>query len=366
MLQFSHSLDLPYVTADLPGIGGQLRAIPEHFVVEEIPLYEPLDDGQHLYVRLTKVGMTTKEVERALGRIFGLGRGSVGFAGMKDKHARTTQTFSLSVGHQDAAFAVETVRRIENALPVTVEWARFHRNKLKLGHLLGNRFVVTVTDLELPADEIEARASAIVERIKAQGLPNYFGPQRFGIDGRNVDKGLEVLQRKRYVKDKWLRRFLVSSYQSYLCNCYLVTRVEEGGFDRLLQGDVAKKYVTGGIFDVEYLDAEQPRYAEHEISFTAPIYGPKMRAAQAESGELEARILASTPVTLEHLRKAKVQGTRRLGRILTPELTVKHHTFAEKPALTVSFDLAKGAFATTVLGEIMKVDLAHAPDALGE
>ena len=356
MLQFSHNGVLPYITHDLPGVGGRLRAEPDHFVVEEIPLYEPEGEGQHLYVRITKTEMTTKEVEQALAKLFGLGRGGVGFAGMKDKRARTTQTFSLAVGHQDAAFAEEAVRRIERELPVTVHWARYHRNKLKAGHLLGNRFTITVSGLTLPTAEIEARSAAIVACIHEQGLPNYFGPQRFGFDGGNVEKGLEVLLGKRYIKDKWLRRFLVSAYQSHLCNVYLAERVERGLFERLVQGDVAKKYATGGIFDVEDLEVEQARYVRQEISFTAPIYGPKMRAAQGEAGELEAEILAQTPVTERHFQKARVQGTRRLGRILVPDLAAEMGETEAGPVLTVSFMLAKGAFATTVMREIMKTD----------
>ena len=98
MLDSRLELSLPYITDDLPGIGGQLRLTPDHFVVEEIPLYEASGEGQHLYVNLTKVGLTTKEVQAQLEQLFGLNRGEVSFAGMKDKQARTTQTFSLNVG----------------------------------------------------------------------------------------------------------------------------------------------------------------------------------------------------------------------------------------------------------------------------
>lgn len=367
MLQFSHNSDLPYITADLPGIGGKLRVTADDFVVEEVPLYEPIDEGQHLYVRLTKSGLTTKEVEGMLRRLFGLKSGDIGFAGMKDKHARTTQTFSLSVGHQPPGFAGEAQKRIEEALPVTVEWARFHRNKLRPGHLLGNRFTITVNELSLPADEIDRRIAAIIARLKTTGAPNYFGPQRFGIDGQNVQKGMELLLGKRHVKDKWLRRFLIAAYQSHLCNQYLAVRVNEGNFERLLRGDVAKKVDTGGMFDVEDVEVEQLRYRRHEINFTAPIYGPKMRMAQAESGELEDRILAEAPVTLQHFEKARVQGTRRSGRVLTPDLSFTIDRKDDSPpSLVVAFMLPKGAFATTVMGEIMKVDLTHMPDALDE
>ena len=117
----------------------------EHFIVEEIPLYEPVGEGQHLYVNLTKVGLTTKELQQRLTSLFELGKNDVGFAGMKDKYAQTTQTFSLSLGHIDDATINEAAERIRENIPVIVHWARRHQNKLKPGHLIGNQFRITVT-----------------------------------------------------------------------------------------------------------------------------------------------------------------------------------------------------------------------------
>lgn len=345
-------IGLPYLTADLPGIGGQLRAEPDHFVVEEVGLYEATGDGQHLYINLTKVGLTTKEVQAHLETLFGLERGSVGFAGMKDKVAKTTQTFSLSVGHHPAAFADEAAKRIEAELPVKVNWVNFHRNKLRIGHLLGNRFEITVSDLVVAPDEAKRRGGAIAAEIRQRGLPNFFGIQRLGRNGNNVQQGLSVLLGERARGDKWLRRFLISSYQSYLCNRYLVRRLEIDAFNRLLPGDVAKKVATGGMFDVQDVEVEQPRYVAHEINFTAPIYGPRMWAAKAEAGQIEEAILASSPATLAHFERARVEGTRRVGRLLVPDLTI----VADEKGITASFTLTKGAFATIVMRELMKVD----------
>jgi len=376
MLESYHYLDLPYITESSPGIGGQLRVTPEHFVVDELPLYEPEDQGQHLYVRLTKVGMTTKDVQKQLEKLFEQGRNDVGFAGMKDKHARTTQTFSLKIGHQSDDFPAEAIKRIEENMSVTVEWARLHKNKLKNGHLLGNRFTIVITDLDMPAAEALEQVQSIAQQLRTSGLPNYFGPQRFGFNGQGIERGLAILLRQQYVKEHWLRRFLVTSYQSYLCNCYLSRRVQMGAFDQLLLGDIAKKYDTGGIFDVEDVEMELPRYAKQEISFTAPLYGPKMREAHQDAGALESEILDSSPITIDDLRRAKTAGTRRLGRLLIPDFTARLATAEDRTegsdenlekssgqeALVVEFSLPKGAFATTVLREIMKVDLTHVPN----
>jgi tRNA pseudouridine13 synthase len=358
MVEYELDFSLPYLTSDLRGVGGRLRATPDHFVVEEIPLYEPAGEGQHLYVRLTKVGLTTKEVQLQLARLFGLDRSEVGFAGMKDKAARTTQTFSLNIGHHRSGIEEEAAARIRTHLPVEVHWAKLHRNKLRPGHLLGNRFRITVSELVCSASEARQRAETIAQRIQIHGLPNFFGPQRFGADGTNARQGLEILQGQRQKQDRWLKRFLLSSVQSYLCNRYLVRRIAVGAFDRLLPGDVAKKHATGGMFDVIDAGAEQPRYLAQDISFTAPIYGPKMWAAKAAAGQLETQVLAESPVTLDALAKAHIEGTRRMGRILLPDLV-----FEEAPeGLVTLFTLPKGAFATTVMREIMKVDLD--PEAL--
>ncbi len=366
-------MDLPYVTQKLPGVGGSLRVELADFVVEEIPLYEPTGDGQHLLVRLTKSGLTTKEVQKRLARILGLDRRAVSFAGMKDKNARTTQTFSIDVGHQSADFSAEAEARLRDGLadlPVTLHWARPHRNKLKLGHLLGNRFTIRITKLEISVQEAKSRADAIAAEIVRRGVPNYFGPQRFGADGDNAERGLAVIRKKQWVPDRWLRRFLMSAYQSELCNRYLAQRVERNLFDEILLGDIAKKYATGGLFTVEALEAEQPRYAAHEISFTAPMFGGKMRSADGEAAALEAEVLAQAEVTLEELQRAKLDGTRRLGRLL-PKLEIVAEEgespgaeAVEAGALTVCFSLPKGAFATTVLRELTKTEaLADEGDA---
>ena len=288
---------------------------------------------------------------------FRLRETDVGFAGMKDKEARTTQTFSLSVGHPDQAFVAGAAQRIEASC--RSRSTGFGCTTTNCGLGISWAIVSASSSVICAAGTGVTQATqAVADRLVSDGMPNYFGPQRFGVDDKNIDKGLAVLLRKNYVKDRWLRRFLVSAYQSYLCNRYLAARVESGAFDRLLSGDVAKKYATGGIFDVEDVAVEQPRYQGHEISFTAPIFGSKMRPASSEAGELEASILEESPISLEHLHRAKVDGTRRLGRLLVPDLTVS----AAGDNLLVNFSLTKGAFATTILREIMKTDTANSAD----
>lgn len=375
MLDSTIDLTLPYLSADLSGIGGTLRTTPEHFIVEEIPLYEPSGEGQHLYVNLTKSGLTTKEVQTKIERVLSLDRNAVGFAGMKDKHARTTQTFSIPVPPEniaDAAADRALVDRLQDALPVEIHWARRHGNKLKTGHLLGNRFRIAVTELNVSMAEAVTRAEAIAAELQRRGVPNFFGAQRFGIDGSNVAKGWALLHHKRRERNPWLRKFLLSAYQSYLCNRYLVNRVNGGIFDRLLLGDVAKKHETGGMFDVTDVAVEQSRYAAQEISFTAPLFGAKMWAAKEDAGALEEATQAHAMVGAEDWRKVKMNGSRRYGRILLPDLVIRPLEPKAPDAvvqamtstgtstgevLEFQFSLPKGSFATVVLREFMKVDL---------
>ncbi len=335
----------PYISAHLPGIGGRLRARPEHFIVEEIPLYAPTDEGEHTIVWLTKREMTTPFVQEQLARLFRVRKEDIGVAGMKDRHAITTQAFSIPRVSPE-----EALTRIRAEFPeVHVHWARRHRHKIKPGHLLGNRFSITVVDTVPDAGE---RAQAIAAYLRKVGVPNYYGEQRFGREGDNARRGKEILQ-GRGPRDRWLRRFLLSAYQSYLFNVYLARRVREGLFTHLLLGDIAKKADTGGLFVVQDVTAEQPRFERGEIHFTGPMYGYKMWQAEAEAGALEEAVLQEEGISLEDFRKVKVKGTRRLGRLWLRDLDIRRD---EEGHLVFSFSLPKGAFATVVMREFMKTE----------
>ena len=231
-------MNLPYVTPELPGVRGRLKERPDHFVVKEIPAYEPAGDGPHLFVNLTKEGLTTREVQRSLAALFNLPVGAVSFAGLKDKHAQATQTFSLFVGEVHPDFPSLALELINAHLPVRAHWARLHRRKIKAGHLRGNRFRVTISRVKPGMDEAIERALRIADRLREKGAPSYYGPQRIGVAGENATRGLEIIRSGLSVGNRWLRRFLVSSYLDHLCNIYLARRVERGAFERILKGDI--------------------------------------------------------------------------------------------------------------------------------
>ncbi len=341
----------PFITADLPGMGGEMKAEPAHFAVEEIPLYEPVGEGQHVYVCLTREGWTTRALQRRLARLFGLREVDVGYAGLKDKHARVTQTFSLLLRDVDEA---TVARRIEESLPVEVGWVQRHRNKLKRGHLLGNRFRIVVLR---PEPEALARAEAVTQALQARGLPNFYGHQRFGINGDNARQGREVLL-GRGPRERWLRRFLLSAYQAALFNAWLTERIRRGWFERLLTGDIAKKTDTGGLFEVADAQVELARFQEREITYTGPIYGARMRWASGEPGQLERKILEDAGVTMEMLRRARLDGSRRPARLFLSDLCIE----PLPDGLVFEFSLPKGAYATTVLREFMKAEVTALPE----
>lgn len=356
------NLQLPYITATIPGIGGTLRASPEDFVVEEIPLYEAAGTGTHLYLRVVRENLSTRDLVRMVETSLHLKPGSVGYAGLKDKDARTTQSLSIPLERRtEAEHCDQVCDALRNALDgsgvISIEMLGLHSNKLKVGHLKGNRFEITIREVAGQPAEIESLLGRISAALREGGAPNYLGPQRFGGHGDNALSGYELITGARRERDKWLRRFLVTSYQSHLCNLFLARRVERGEFVALLQGDIAKKHDTGGMFVVDDAEVEQPRYLRHEISFTAPMFGFKMKRAQGVASAVESEILAETGITDARWRAAHTEGTRRMGRILLNDLAYTVHP----TGVTMTFSLPKGAFATTVLREFMKGEGAELP-----
>lgn len=343
--------DLPFITPDLPGTGGQIKAEPDHFIVEETPLYEPSGEGEHLFVSLTRAGRTTRHMVDDLAQALGVRSDDIGYAGLKDRQARATQVFSLP------GVSPERARAVAAELDLDLHWAIPHNRKLRPGHLLGNRFTITVLDPTAP--NALDRAQAILAALQQRGLPNYFGNQRFGREGDNAAEGLAILTgRKRRPPAKWLHRLLVSAYQSQLFNDYLSMRLQRGLFDRLLPGDMAKKTDTGGMFIVTDVETEQPRFGRGEITFTGPLFGYDMWGPEGVAAALEAEILAASPVRPEDWRRNHVDGNRRPGKLFLQPIELQ----LDPRGFTLRFFLPKGAYATILLREVMKTELAPLED----
>ncbi len=335
--------NIPYITANFPGIQGEIKADPSHFIVEEIPLYEPEGEGEHVYVCLTREGATTNSIRNQLARTFGLREVEIGYAGMKDKYARSTQTFSLQLFNITEN---EVKERILDSLPVEVKYVKRHKNKLRVGHLLGNKFIIILKTADPSAFNT---AIKIKDELLKLSMPNFYGTQRFGIRSDNAVRGKEVLMGKS-TRKYWLDNLLLSAYQSALFNIWLAKRIEKGWYNTLLQGDIAKKTDTGGLFEVEDENIERPRFINREITYTGPIYGGKMMRAKGIPGELEQDILNAENIATDQFKKAKLEGTRRPAQIYLSDLSITPH----KDGLYFEFTLPKGSYATVLMREFTK------------
>jgi tRNA pseudouridine13 synthase len=360
----------------------KIRCSPEDFVVEEIPAYAPSGRGEHLFVTFRKRGVTTIDAVAAIARALGVDARAAGFAGMKDRHAVTTQTASFPFPiARDAEAAVAAV-----ALPgIEIVGAARHDNKLKPGHLVGNRFAIVLREVEEEA--VEDLCARLAE-IGRTGVPNAFGPQRFGRDGDNPARALAWLAGKeRGPRDRRQQRLLFSSLQSLLYNRVLERRVAAGTWAAVLPGDVAKKHDTGGLFDVPLegpdLDDARARAEAGAISATGPMFGAKMRWPGGAPAAIEREVLDEAGITVgfEAFRQLG-EGTRRALRLPVAELVVAPLTASAPPRLApestdpagqpgrrgvvaVRFVLPKGGYATTVLERACHVVDATRPAAPG-
>ena len=339
----------PVETSSLPGIGGRLRMQPEDFVVDEVPAYSP--DGtpdRHLFLRLEKRGLSTDEAVREICVQTGVSRGEVGVAGKKDKHALTRQWISLpaSAEVELGRFSHPDVRILE---------VRGHRHKLRRGHNRGNRFEIVVRDLDCDPNcalrRSEVKAAAIERR---RGILGFFGEQRFGRDGENLDRGLDALRAGRKAAI-----FELSAGQSALFNLLLLRRQHHDLVDRVLAGDLVQKTDTGGMFEVEDVEVEQGRLDAGELVVTGPIFGAKTRRPSERSAarELEDACLSEAAVEEERLKAygKKLPGSRRPLRTPVVGLMLSIESGGELPAgLRLCFELGSGSYATRVLAEFQE------------
>ncbi len=338
---------------------------PEDFVVDEIPAYAPSGAGEHVFVTFRKRRLTTEQAVAAIARALGIGPREAGFAGMKDKEAVTSQTASFPLPLKTDAGPL--LGALEQEGLEILGHAR-HGNKLKPGHLEGNRFDITLRGLGGgDRDRVVQRLSAA-----ARGVPNTFGAQRFGRDGDNPDRALAWLRgAARPPKDRRLQRLLFSSLQALLFNDVLAARVAAGTWRCVLPGDLAKKHDSGGMFLVPLGGAEledaEARGQDGALSATGPIFGASMRWPEGAPREVEESALARRGLTVADLEAARRlgEGSRRPLRIFPRDLLVE----PVEEGVRARFVLPKGAYATTLLGwacELVQGPAAHEEDAAAD
>lgn len=334
---------LPFGSGDDAPIDGVLKRTPEDFVVEELPAYTPSGAGEHLYLWIEKRGLNTQDAVGRLARRLGARADGAGYAGLKDRQAVTRQWVSFQ--------HAETPRAEELAVDgvAVLEVAR-HGNKLRTGHLRGNRFTVRLAGV---SDADAARAEAVLAKLARDGLPNYFGAQRFGRGGQNLRGAFSwIVEEGPAPRQPFLRKLFVSTLQAALFNAWLGDRLTAGRLTTALCGDVLRKEDSGGLFTCADPALDTARIAAWEISPTGPMFGARMRAAEDEAGTIEAELLARFGVTSAHLsRVARAgEGTRRAARVAVAHTEVRR----EDGDLVLSFALPKGSYATVLLSELTK------------
>lgn len=394
-----------YLTARLPGTGGVIKETPEDFLVEEIPLYVPCGEGEHLYLEVEKRGLTTFDLLGRLARTLGVKERELGYAGLKDARATTRQTVSVPGVTPERALALE----LEG---VRILSARYHRNKLRPGHLAGNRFTIRVRQVR--AGALEA-ARDILHVLQSMGVPNRFGEQRYGalanshrigkclLNGNFEEAARQVIGDPALIRnERWrqgaerfaagdlegalaalpgrcrderrmiraladgrsareavlglprkLLRLYLSAYQSYLFDRIVGMRLAT--LEAVWPGDLAWKHENGACFFVEDPAVEQPRADRFEISPSAPLFGYKVTLARGQAGLLEESLLDKEGLQKKDFRLQGglgMEGGRRPLRVPLGGIEARQ----EGEYLLLSFSLPKGSYATSVLREIIKAE----------
>ncbi len=396
-----------------PPIGGRLKERAEDFIVEEIPLYAPCGEGEHLYLGVQKTNMPHSEMLSLLCRHFKVEESAIGFAGMKDRVAVTQQTVSIHLPKDRPVGELRHER-------LGVLWAMRHQNKLRRGHLRGNRFAIRVRGVDPLAVRTVKRR---MEEVARAGAPDYFGEQRFGYRvnghmlGRLYARGewqavLDELlgargtpfpphqlpQREMYESGafeeaarRWrvhdpaelvamralargrdaagavraipahIKSFWMSALQGAVYNATLAARIRDQTYAMILPGDVAMLAGTASVFQVPAdageaeLARERARCAEREISPTGPIHGPSMVEATGDALAYERAALACVDAEEGLFLPPALEalGARRPFRIEVSNWEIDAGVDLHGAFIRLAFDLPKGAFATVLCREIL-------------
>jgi tRNA pseudouridine13 synthase len=322
----------------------QLKAAPEDFHVEEQLSFEPSGSGPHWLLRVEKRGANTRWVAAQIARLAGVPGGDVGYAGLKDRHAVAVQWFSVPKLASTAEFWTE-VRTSE----YKVLEARANARKLKVGALLGNRFRIRLRNVTWSREQLDSKLAALT----THGVPNYFGAQRFGRDGYNLDRVAAWVQSGVAPRGRAERGFALSAARSLLFNAVLGRRVEAGDWSQLAAGDLANLDGSGSHFAVAAVDDEmRRRLHEFDIHPSGPLWGRGAPPSQGQSLQHEIEAVREFAAVADLLADCGLSQERRALRCAIRELSVER----EANTLSLGFSLRRGQFATAVLRELCEFE----------
>jgi tRNA pseudouridine13 synthase len=343
------ALDPPRAHGAVPG-SAVIRSSPEDFIVDEQLGFEPNGSGPHALLRVRKRGANTDWVAKQLAGIAGTRAMDIGYAGMKDRHAVTTQWFTVPLERAPADRRTAASWLDIAHEEFSVIEAHAHHRKLPRGALDANRFELRLREWNGDRDALEARLRAIAR----DGVPNYFGPQRFG---RGLSNLLAFVPSGDEGRRPRLNEYSMSAGRSLVFNAVLARRVADGTWNTLLPGDLANLDARGSIFPVTTEDATLPeRVAAQDVHPTGPLAGSGAPATSGDVQALEASVFEEHAAVIEALARERMAQARRALRLAVRELS---WSFEEPTVLKLSFLLRSGGYATTVLREIAEVSEAR-------
>ena len=322
----------------------ELKTTPEDFHVEEQLSFEPSGTGPHWLLRVEKRTANTRWVAAEIARRAGVPAGDVGYAGLKDRHAVAVQWFSVP----NLGMSAESWIDVRTAEYKVLD-ARANLRKLRRGALSGNRFRIRLRNVTWSREQLDLK----LDTLRAHGVPNYFGPQRFGRDGYNLDRVAAWVQSGAAPRGRAERSFALSAARSLVFNALLARRVEAGDWSQLAPGDLASLDGSGSHFRVAAVDDElRGRLAKFDIHPSGPLWGRGSPASLGQALQHELAVSRELAPVAELLAAEGLTQERRALRCAIRELT----TLRDASTLTLSFSLGRGQFATAVLREICEFD----------
>lgn len=337
------------------------KQTPRDFVVEEIPVYEFSGEGEHLILFVRKKSLTTPEMVGKIARFLGIKNKEIGYAGLKDKHAMTKQYISLHKKYEEALenFSVDGIKILSKT---------YHNNKIRIGHLKGNRFYIKLKKVN-PTSAV--KIDEALKNISEHGMPNFFGYQRFGNDGDNHILGEKIAKREKKERNPRVRKLLVNAYQSHLFNLWLSRRLEinslVSSFEaeelttllnlptqeiqkmkkqkhpfKLINGDIMEHYPKGKLFELDESEHDFTRFNERDISVTGLLCGKKVKHSLGLAHEIEKN----------YDDEIDEDGARRFAWIYPTDIEGRFN--AVEAQYELNFTLPKGTYATVLIEEIAK------------
>ena len=350
-----------FYSLDHASIDFHFKQTPRDFVVEEIPLYDFSGEGEHLILFVRKKNLTTNEMLGVFARYLGIKNREIGYAGLKDKHAMTKQYISLHKKHEEMLenFTHESIKIVSKT---------YHNNKIRIGHLRGNRFFIKVKKVN-PTNA--QKIDEALKNIAKFGMPNFFGYQRFGNDGDNHILGEKIAKGEARERNPRVKKLLINAYQSHLFNLWLSRRLEinrlVNNFEaseiesvlnmpndevqklkaqkhpfKLMSGDIMEHYPYGRLFDFEATEEDFRRFNEKDISVTGLLCGKKVKISLGIARGIEK----------DFDDEINADGARRYAWVFPQDIEGRFKQ--EEAQYEMNFSLPKGSYATVLLEEVAK------------